>query len=64
MKKSTRGEKRKIAQLAFTEIEKAMEKVQQDFPNEFGFCWDECIWVDNEFFASRDEIFTEETTQR
>lgn len=51
--------KKKEAQIAFLEIEKAMEKIKQDFPNEFNFWWDECIWVDGEFFASKDDIFQE-----
>lgn len=55
-----RRKKRKIAQIAFLEIEKAMEKIRQDFPNEFQFCWDECMWVDDEFFSSKDSIFQED----
>lgn len=55
-----REQKRKVAKIAFQQIDQAMEDVKKLFPDiDFGFCWDECIWVDDEFFSSRDGVFGE-----
>ena len=63
VKMDSRDEKREIAKIAFLEIEKAMDKIREDFPGiEFHFCWDECMHVDDEFFASRSQAFSEERT--
>lgn len=48
-----REQKMKVAKIAFQQIDKAMKDLEKLFPEiEFNFCWDECIWVDDEFFNS------------
>jgi hypothetical protein len=43
-----------IAKIAYKEVMKAMELIQRDSIYEINFCWDECIWVDDEFFNYSD----------
>lgn len=53
-----REQKRKIVKIAFQQIDQEIEDIKKLFPKiEFDFCWDECIWVDDEFFCSRDDAF-------
>jgi hypothetical protein len=39
-----------IAKLAYKKIIQAMEDFQKEHDIDIGFCWDECIWVDDQFF--------------
>lgn len=44
---------KQIAIIAYIRIKNCFEQIINEFPNtEFDFCWDECMWVDEEFFAS------------
>jgi len=42
--------KLEIAKFAYAQIIGLMEKIEKDSPYEMGFCWDECIWVDDILF--------------
>lgn len=46
--------KLEIAKFAHKEIMKALELIQSGSQYEIGFCWDECLWVDDEFFNYSD----------
>jgi hypothetical protein len=46
--------KLEIAKFAYKEITKAMELIQNASFYDIGFCWDECMWVDDEFFNYSD----------
>lgn len=47
---SERDKKLTIAKIAYKQIISAMEDAQKNSEFEIGFCWDECLWVDDEFF--------------
>ncbi len=44
------GTKLEIAKFAYKEIIQAMQLIQSVSQYEIHFCWDECLWVDDEFF--------------
>jgi len=46
--------KLEIAKFAYTEMIKAMNLIQSGSQHEIDFCWDECLWVDDEFFNYSD----------
>lgn len=43
-----------IAKKAYKQIIELFELHQSCSPYEMNFCWDECIWVDDELFHSND----------
>jgi hypothetical protein len=46
--------KLEIAKFAFEQIKKSMELIQSASEFKIGFCWDEVLWVDDEFFTYSD----------
>jgi hypothetical protein len=42
----------KIAKTVFKEIKALMNKFENDPENEIFCCWDECLWVNDDFFSS------------
>ena len=46
--------KLQIAESAYAQIMGLMESIEKESPYEIGFCWDECIWVDDILFHYND----------
>ena len=46
--------KLKMAKYAYKRINDLMEIIQSTTEYDIKFCWDECIWVDDELFHSND----------
>lgn len=47
-----KNKSKQIARIVFLEIEEVLANLQHRFPNhEINFCWDECLWVDDDFFS-------------
>ena len=44
----------KIAKLAYKEIKSAIDKFENDTNHQINLCWDECIWVNGDFFNSHE----------
>ena len=51
---SDRENKRKIAKLVYKDIKDVMDKWEDNPDSEIKCCWDECLWVDDEFFTYQD----------
>ncbi len=42
------------AKIAYKEIMKTFDDIEKSLNVEINFCWDECLWVNGEFFQYRD----------
>ena len=42
------------AKIAYKVIMQTFEDIEKTLKIEVGFCWDECLWVDGEFFNYSD----------
>jgi len=51
-----REKARMIAKLAYQEIMSSINRIEKLYPEEIDFCWDRCVWVDDEFFHEKDLI--------
>lgn len=49
---SFREEKLEIAKKIYLEIMKVIDKYENDTEHDISCCWDECIWVDGQFYSS------------